>query len=331
MESSYLMRPGSINLLCACAACCLLLAPVAGRAGEAGDKPAAVGVGDVLAIAAPTMVDCPLDSEKVVLLLDGLDSGLKPIGCDPQRKTISFRLQPSDAKAPFDATWSKVLGRPWDAEREGSWPAQRIRPVDVTLTRFKSDGSSPTVLFSGERRLRLISSTWPVAAVFLFGTIAALVYLGRRSGMLRDANSTAEARLRPYSLSRLQMAWWFALVLVAYVMLLVSTMDWPLLSGAVLALLGISGAAGVASAGIDNDPSRAMPPTAGFWRDILTDAKGITLARFQMFVWNVVIGVFFLYEAICNLRIPELDVTTLGLLGLSAGAYVGLKVPETHS
>ncbi len=311
--------------------CCFVVAPATAFATEIVGNPPAIGIGEILSIVAPSLGDCPQDSEKVVLFLDGLDTGLKPIGCDPQTKSINFRLLPSDANPSFEASWIKVLGRPWDAQREASWLADRIRVLPVTLIKSKSDGSGSSVLYSGKLRLRVISSWWPLAATVVLCIIGGLIFLGRYSGMLRDANSTAAAYRRTYSLSRVQMAWWFALIFIAYALLLVTTQDWPMLNGSTLALLGISSAAGVTSAGIDSDPGRTMPPTAGFWKDILTDAKGITLARFQMLAWNAAIGLFFLFQAITNLRMPELDVTTLGLLGLSAGAYVGLKVPENQT
>jgi hypothetical protein len=313
--------------------CWLSVAPAIGLANEPVGNPPVVGVGEVLSIVAPSLNDCPKDSEKVVLLLDRLDTGLKTIGCDSQTKSISFRLQPSESNPSADATWSKVLGRFWDADahHEGAWPGQWARSVSVTLTKSKSDGSDSSVVYSGTLRLRVISSCWPWAAALLLGTIGGLICLGRYTGMLRDANSTEAALRRPYSLSRLQMAWWFALIFIAYVVLFFTTLDWPSLSGSTLVLLGISGVASATSAGIDSAPGRIMPATAGFWTDILTDAKGITLARFQMLAWNGAIGAFFLYKVIYNLHIPELDATTLGVLGLSAGAYVSLKVPEKQS
>jgi len=41
-----------------------------------------------------------------------------------------------------------------------------------------------------------------------------------------------------------------------------------------------------------------------------------------------VLGVFFLARVFTDLKMPTFDATTLGLLGISAGAYVGFKVPE---
>lgn len=40
------------------------------------------------------------------------------------------------------------------------------------------------------------------------------------------------------------------------------------------------------------------------------------------------LGVFFLARVFTDLKMPTFDATTLGLLGISAGAYVGFKVPE---
>jgi hypothetical protein len=40
---------------------------------------------------------------------------------------------------------------------------------------------------------------------------------------------------------------------------------------------------------------------------------------------------YFLGRVFTDTILPEFDSTTLGLLGLSASAYLGLKVPVKHS
>jgi hypothetical protein len=47
-----------------------------------------------------------------------------------------------------------------------------------------------------------------------------------------------------------------------------------------------------------------------------------------MAVWTVVVF-FIFWGAVWNkLALPELDSTLLALMGISAGAYLGFKVPE---
>jgi hypothetical protein len=63
-------------------------------------------------------------------------------------------------------------------------------------------------------------------------------------------------------------------------------------------------------------------------QDILNDAYGISFHRFQMFVWTVVLGFVFLESVWNRLSMPEFSATLLALQGVSAGTYLGFKIPE---
>ena len=66
----------------------------------------------------------------------------------------------------------------------------------------------------------------------------------------------------------------------------------------------------------------------GLLTDILSDANGIGFHRFQIFAWTIVLSVIFIKEVYANLAMPTFNTTLMGLLGLSAGTYLGLKIPE---
>ena len=68
--------------------------------------------------------------------------------------------------------------------------------------------------------------------------------------------------------------------------------------------------------------------SSGFLRDILADASGYSFHRFQIFAWTIVLGVIFVSTVYNNLTMPEFSPTLLGLMGLSAGTYIGFKFPE---
>jgi hypothetical protein len=76
--------------------------------------------------------------------------------------------------------------------------------------------------------------------------------------------------------------------------------------------------------------SAQQSPTvsSGFLRDILADASGYSFHRFQIFAWTIVLGIIFLSTVYNNLTMPEFSSTLLGLMGLSAGTYIGFKFPE---
>jgi hypothetical protein len=72
----------------------------------------------------------------------------------------------------------------------------------------------------------------------------------------------------------------------------------------------------------------APSTSAGFLRDILSDGSGYSFHRFQIFAWTIVLGIIFVSSVYNNLTMPEFSTTLLGLMGLSAGTYIGFKFPE---
>ena len=66
----------------------------------------------------------------------------------------------------------------------------------------------------------------------------------------------------------------------------------------------------------------------GFLRDILTDASGVSLHRFQIVVWTIVLGFIFAISVYNTLGMPEFSGTLLALMGISNGTYIGFKFPE---
>ena len=68
--------------------------------------------------------------------------------------------------------------------------------------------------------------------------------------------------------------------------------------------------------------------SSGFLRDILSDSSGYSFHRFQIFAWTIVLGIIFVSSVYNNLTMPEFSTTLLGLMGLSAGTYIGFKFPE---
>ena len=69
----------------------------------------------------------------------------------------------------------------------------------------------------------------------------------------------------------------------------------------------------------------------GFLKDVLTDATGVSFHRFQIFVWTLVLGIIFIISVWTRLSMPEFGATLLALLGISAGTYLGFKIPEDQS
>lgn len=69
--------------------------------------------------------------------------------------------------------------------------------------------------------------------------------------------------------------------------------------------------------------------SVNFRNNIFTDGNGsMSFHRFQIFVWTIVLGVIFLYSVWSRLSMPEFSATLLALQGISAGTYLGFKIPE---
>ena len=66
----------------------------------------------------------------------------------------------------------------------------------------------------------------------------------------------------------------------------------------------------------------------GFITDILSDNSGYSFHRFQIFAWTIVLSIVFVKAVYEGLAMPTFDTTLMGLLGLSAATYLGLKIPE---
>ncbi|HWB60348.1 MAG TPA: hypothetical protein VG733_12710 [Chthoniobacteraceae bacterium] len=199
--------------------------------------------------------------------------------------------------------------------------------------------------------------------IYLLALVGFIVFAGMPN-LLRDPDGPLRDSKCVFSLSRLQLAWWFFIVLGSWLFLLIVTGSRNSLNQTALALVGIGSltALGGAVAGkinqslTDNNtqpaaapPNPAVPaPVAngnamktinaqnrpkGFRRgvgafifDILSDENTVGFHRFQLLVWNLILGVAFMIDVRNNFAMPDFDTTLLGLLGISAATYAGFKM-----
>ncbi|WP_438394967.1 hypothetical protein [Caballeronia sp. DA-9] len=66
----------------------------------------------------------------------------------------------------------------------------------------------------------------------------------------------------------------------------------------------------------------------GFISDLVTDASGPTIGRWQIVAWTVTLGMIYIVSTWEHLELPEFGTTLLSLMGISSGIYLGFKVPE---
>ncbi|MBW4425348.1 MAG: hypothetical protein KME50_13080 [Nostoc desertorum CM1-VF14] len=140
----------------------------------------------------------------------------------------------------------------------------------------------------------------------------------------------------PFSLSISQLAFWTFLIFGSYLIIYGITGDYTnILTEQSLILLGINSITAFGTSLIDghgNEKKRkgSQCVSEGFFRDILSDINGVNFHRFQTFIWTVAIGLFFVWEVIKNLAMPEFDETLFTLQGISAATYLGLRGQEQH-
>jgi hypothetical protein len=255
----------------------------------------------------------------IVLFINGFAiNGLQPESCDDDAGHVRYLLHRTEGS---EVAWHRLLGS----------PQHYAKPVSLSV--------GPNAQFSvntdvNQFMLEMVPRGWfflflLTAALFVFFVVA----LCRRTAIIRGGVTSVPAAQRPYSLSLFQMVFWFTLVIVAYVFMWMINDELDTITESVLALIGIGAATAIGATMIDKNKTQsgeAVTPiaTRGFIRDVLSDADSISLHRFQMFIWTLVLGVIFLASVYKNLAMPEFSTTLLGLMGISSGTYLGFKVPE---
>jgi hypothetical protein len=255
---------------------------------------------------------------------------MPPEACDPYEGEVTFVLDriPDDEKN--DAAWHRLLGAPTGQRR----PVRvNIGPSDQVFV--------PTDVTAFPLFLVPELALWIYLIVFL-ASVAVFVRLAQRTNVIRAPIGPPGGGTPPYSLSRFQLAFWFILVVAGYVLVWIVTGELDTITESILALIGIGSGTALGAALIDTpnvsqqntDTAPPPPPppaqsTRGFLTDVLSDpAGGVSIHRFQMFIWTLILGIIFVVSVYKDLSMPEFSATLLGLMGISSGTYLGFKFPE---
>jgi hypothetical protein len=257
---------------------------------------------------------------------------LQPSDCDLANQRVSFELYRIDRGQ--EAAWQSVLAKRRNFTAE----------VDISVG-LATAGAKPIASDAEDIELVLVEIRQATAALIaLLGSLGLFLYLMKRSNIVRDGGPEPPAgHRRTYSLARMQSAFWFFLILWGYLLISIlvsSNVDIP---SSCLWLMGIAAGTFVGAEVIDNgkrNPASASTgtgsapvgqPSQGLIRDLLSDSTGVAFHRFQMMVWTVVLGGVFAIQVWNQLAMPDFDSTLLGLMGVSSGTYLGLKLPEESS
>ncbi|MFZ6864005.1 hypothetical protein ACO0K7_15330 [Undibacterium sp. Ji67W] len=263
------------------------------------------------------------------LRINGQLMPLKASDCDsdPNQYGLDYFLPQPDT-TDLARLRDVLSGSPWRDARHGF---QR----ELSYTVSFNDSRGENQIAAGTMHYQIIRIPYLlIGFVFIAIVSVALIRLAKASTLLRDTPSgpcSIPVLSRTYSMGRVQMAWWFFIVLISYIWLWIVAEGIPAMSVQALGLMGIGSATYLTAAGVDASKQNVLGNSQGFWNDILSDAQGLALYRFQMLVFNVLFGVLFLIYVLQNVTMPELDTNILALLGMSAGTYAGFKIPEKQN
>lgn len=137
-----------------------------------------------------------------------------------------------------------------------------------------------------------------------------------------------------YSLSRLQLYIWFLVIYASWGAVCFATGQLHELSEGLNLLLGINAGAAVSATAITamkGAPTSQTNSQPNFVQDIFFEKPGsLDLPRTQMFAWTLVIALGFIAVLIETFhagspKLPEVPLSLAVLMGISHGAYLGVK------
>jgi hypothetical protein len=87
---------------------------------------------------------------------------------------------------------------------------------------------------------------------------------------------------------------------------------------------------GAAESETQTTPQQALSIRSAvhFWSDICSDGNGLGFHRLQVVIWTLILGAVFVWSVAQVASMPEFPETLLVLQGISAGTYLGFKIPE---
>jgi hypothetical protein len=155
--------------------------------------------------------------------------------------------------------WEPLLRNPF------TYPT---RTVQASIGIASIVGATP-VKSSSPFVLKVVSAEWYVWLwlILLIAFLIAFSYLAWRKDILRDGKRPA-----PYSLGRIQMAWWFFLILIGYVVIWLISGDQDTITPSLLGLMGISAGTALGAVLIESSKGGAAALSNAATQSIAFDA-----------------------------------------------------------
>ncbi len=188
------------------------------------------------------------DATKLVPFLNGRAvRGGYPNELHPDSRRLSFHLLITPENKHL---WVDLLGAPHGLSH----------PVTFTIG-LETESPFDTVFDqSNPLPLTVISPPYGVISLIIIAfTLVLFIWLARTTNLIREAGTAVPGKLRPYNLGRTQMAFWFFLVYVSYVVIWLVTSALDTITPSLLGLMGISAGTALGEALIDSgkDTARA--------------------------------------------------------------------------
>ena len=165
----------------------------------------------------------------------------------PEHNRLHFHLEITPASK---EVWTDLLGAPQGA----------YRPVTFTVG---LETQAPFDSVHGQTNpvpLTVISPVYGlVALVVALLTLASFLYLSRKTSIIREPGpNPGGGKLKPYNLGRTQMAFWFFLIYVSYLVIWLITDALDTITPSLLGLMGISAGTALSEALIDSGKDTAQ-------------------------------------------------------------------------
>lgn len=169
--------------------------------------------------------------------------------------------------------------------------------------------------------------------------LAFSIYVVNKTTILKDSIilDPSMGNQKSFSFARTQGFWWTTIIAICSI-LAFGYHGAILINKTCLVLMGIGvGTTAVGKIIDDFDLGAGIPrhqddPKVDFFMDILSDSTGVSVHRYQLFIFNIIYTVVFLTDFFGdNYSFPEFDNTVLGLLGISSGTYLGMKATENKA
>ncbi len=191
------------------------------------------------------------DPYKLIPYVDGLGlRGNYPVEVHPTKDLVYFHL---NIKPQSKENWTNILGSPRSLTKEVTFSVGTEAGSAFDTAAF---GKSAAVLVVIDRYYGLI------AVIFVVVVVIGFLRLATTTNILREElTGPCDGTLRPYNLGRTQMAFWFLLICMSYIVIWLVTDTLDTITPSLLGLMGISATTALGEAMIDTNSTMSSALT----------------------------------------------------------------------